>query len=99
VAIFPCNTREELRLVETLTSAYLEVRYSPGFHVPAEKLNILAERITKLKSAARRIIETNQKNSTLEKPASEMEEPAMYRWPVSKHRIGSTCFSVAAALS
>jgi HEPN domain-containing protein len=57
IAVFPCVTKEETELYNTLNKAYSEARYNEKYSVSAEKVQILIERVASLLVIAQSLYE------------------------------------------
>jgi HEPN domain-containing protein len=57
LAIFPCITKEESDLFNTLNRAYSAARYNEKYTVSAEKVQILIERVANLLTIAQKLYE------------------------------------------
>jgi HEPN domain-containing protein len=57
MTVFPCVTKEETDLFNTLNRAYSEARYNEKYTVSAEKAQILIDRVSNLLTIAQRLYE------------------------------------------
>ena len=53
--VFPCDTKEEIRLFKLLQRAYIESRYNPEFEITKEDLDVLMPKIELLQQIVERV--------------------------------------------